>query len=510
MFFGGKAYRRVGTGDHSISDAELERQEEFCEESRHARELDLLAGTSLDSFDLDKLNEYITQLNQPTRVETIKPDLHTARPFLEKKYFLKDGVATVLGILVCGHHPDVYLGFRSQLHCFVDVPQEIARDKQVLNDNVLPLMEGGLGYVLRNIHVGVSLEHGGTARPQYPESLLRQTINNALAHRDYSIDKQVFIVIKPGELISIENPGSFKRQLLIEDVIHDIPIRRILPEAKPRNPKLADVLSVYRKWEGRGIGMATLVDLCLQNEIDLPYYRLRQSDVTLFLCGGRLLDDSMRQLFKSFDRFISERLDGGTLSEPQELILAYLVKSELANDNGRYTILLTPDNNHSTELRSLERAGLIEKHRSSTAMNSVYVVARPLMRREFTQELRGMFGLRFDGLNADLREILSVVYRYGEFSTNPQVSAKMASFDLWPKRGRPNDIRQFDAFYRRVRKAFNQLAQAGLVIKPPQSRGYVLNPDGGRDALKPVAEGFQSESNLRLVKPPESPEGDTR
>ncbi len=36
---------------------------------------------------------------------------------------------------------------------------------------------------------------------------------------------------------------------------------RIAPETKPRNPKLADVLRVYRKWEGRSIGMPTLVRL---------------------------------------------------------------------------------------------------------------------------------------------------------------------------------------------------------------------------------------------------------
>ena len=99
---------------------------------------------------------------------------------------------------------------------------------------------------------------------------MRETVNNALAHRDYSIDRQAIISIKPGHHVSIRNPGSFRPHLLIEHPDDPIPLRRIMPEAKARNPKLADVLRVYRKWEGKGVGMATLVNLCLENRIDLP------------------------------------------------------------------------------------------------------------------------------------------------------------------------------------------------------------------------------------------------
>ncbi len=123
---------------------------------------------------------------------------------------------------------------------------------------------------------------------------MRETVNNALAHRDYSVNKQAIIAIKPGIHIAIRNPGAFRSHLLIESPDHAIPLRRIIPEAKPRNPKLADVLRVYRKWEGRGIGMATLVNLCLENQIDLPYYRFFSQEVCLHLCAGRLVDERMK------------------------------------------------------------------------------------------------------------------------------------------------------------------------------------------------------------------------
>lgn len=426
-------------------------------------------------LDLTKLNQFIFHLNQPKQVETLKPDLPSARPFLERRCFLKDGAVTILGALVCGNHPGDRLGFRSHVHGYVDVPQQTAQDKQDFVDNALQLMESSLGYLLRNIQVGISAEGGGTAVPQYPEEALRETVNNALAHRDYSVNKQVIIAIKPGIHIAIRNPGRFRQTLVIEDGNADIPVRRILPEAKPRNPKLADVLRVYRKWEGRGIGMATLVNLCLENRIDLPYYRIYTEEVCLHLSSGKLLDERMERLFESFDRHIATKLEGGGLTEEQKRVLAYLIKSEWANEQPGYTILLTPDNKHFAALGNLEKAGLIGKHPMSTAAYPIYVADRVLVQRDYARELRALFGGAFDGLDETAKGALGVVYRHNHFCKARQVSAKQAAFALWYERSAPGgDIKEFDTFYRKVRNTFNKLQKTGFVAKVQGTHGYVL------------------------------------
>lgn len=487
VFYRGEAYRRILTGDHRISEPEIDRQEEYREETFQARELQLVPDVALHDLDLDKLNDYITQLNRPVKVETVKPDLESARPFLERKSFIREGKVTTLGVLVCGAHPADRLGFRCQVHGYVDAPQEIARDKQDFADNILPLMENSLAYLLRNIQIGVSVAQGGSARPQYPEELLRETVNNALAHRDYSINQHVILAIRPGRHIAIANPGQFRRHLLIEKTDDPAPLRRILPEAKPRNPKLADVLRVFRKWEGRGIGMATMVNLCLQNAIDLPFYRFGTQTVTLHLCTGKLLDDRMERLFEAFDRHVETKLQGAELTENQKLVLAYLIKSEWANEQARYTILLTPDNNHFNELVALENHGLIFKHPASTGMHPVYVADPTLLRKDYLPELRQMFGLKFDGLNNQHKQVLSVVYRHNHYSKKKLVSAKSASFALWHESGgAADDIQQFDAFYRKIRIVFNRLQKDGFIAKQAGTRGYFLVPTGGADALRPV------------------------
>jgi|GEM_PF-22466 len=424
IFYEGQAYKRILTGDHKIPQTEIERQDEYQEESLQSRELRVVEGTSIQDLDLDRLNDYITRLNAPRRIETLKPDLGSALSFLERKCFIKNGVPTALGLRVCGTFPADHLGFRCHVHGYVDVPQLIAQDKQDLIDNILPLMESSLAHVLRNIHVGVSVEHGGTSRPQYPEELLRETVKNALAHRDYTLNRQAILAICPGQHISISNPGRVRKQLLLENPSSETPLYRILPEAKPRNPKLADVLRVFRKWEGRGIGMATLVDLCLQNEIGLPYYILKQEDVTLYLQAGQLLDDGMERHIQSFDGYIAEKMNGQALTVPQKLVLAYLIKSEQADQRVRYTILLTPDNNHFNEVHALEAAGLILKDSASTPTQPIYLADRLLMRTSFVPELRVLFGLGFDSLSESLKDIWGVVYRFNRFSRERLVNAK--------------------------------------------------------------------------------------
>ncbi len=478
VFINGTAYRRILTGDHKITDREVEAQEEFREEAAHAKELQPVPKMTEADLDLTKLNQFIFHLNQPQQIETLKPDLTSARAFLERRCFLKEGAVTILGALVCGNHPGDRLGFRSHVHGYVDVPQQIAQDKQDYVDNVLQLMDSSLGYLLRNIQVGISAEGGGTAVPQYPEEVLRETVNNALAHRDYSVDKQVIIAIKPGIHIAIRNPGRFRQNLIIEDGNAEIPVRRILPEAKPRNPKLADVLRVYRKWEGRGIGMATLVNLCLENRIDLPFYRIYTEEVCLHVCAGKLLDERMDQLFESFDQHIVTRLEGGGLTEDQKLVLAYLIKSEWANEQLGYTILLTPDNNHFSALGSLEKVGLIRKHPLSIAAYPIYVADRVLVQRGYVKELRTLFGQAFDGLDETAKGALGVVYRHNNFCTVKPVSAKQAAFALWYERGgTQGNIKEFDTFYRKVRNTFNKVQKGGFVSKADGTRGYVLRDD---------------------------------
>ncbi len=480
VFLDGKAYKRQLTGDHVIDKNVIDAYEEFKEEIINARELHIEKRATLDDLDVDKLNEYIQLLNRETKTESIKANIDAAKAFLTRKKFIIAENVTTLGLLVCGKHIKDFLGWRAEVDGFVDTPYEVAQDKKSLIDNVIPLMEKSLGYILKNIQVGVTTEKGGTSKPEYPEKLLRETINNAIAHRDYSVNKYVNINIKPNEHIEIRNPGTFKKQLLIEILDHEIPVRRIIPDSKPRNPNLADVLKVFDKWEGKARGMSNLVNEALDNKIDLPYYRFySKDDLGLFIQKGQLTDENFRAFISSFDLFIETKLNGSVISNEELAVMAYFYKSEKANLLYRHTILLTTDNNHVNALVRLEKSGLVFKHPQSPDLYPVFLLHRDLMRDNYYTELRTIFGGAFDYLSEINKQTLSLIYQINNYSKTKSISATQAGRLLFYKTHQPtNDIKTFDNFKRKIYGVFKNLVSADFLTI--NGREYYINKDFSR------------------------------
>jgi ATP-dependent DNA helicase RecG len=475
-FFRNVAYQRKLTGDHIINENMIAQQEEYKEEIRQARELVIVKETSIMDIDLNKLNEYIHLLNREIQSVTIKANIEEAKSFLTRKRFIIDNKITTLGMLVCGKDIKDHLGWRSQVDGFVETPFDVAQDKKSIIDNVIPLMEKSLSYILNNIRVGVSIEKGGTSKPEYPEQLIRETINNAIAHRDYSVNKYININIKPNDSIEIRNPGAFKEQLLLKDFNNEIPIRRIIPDSKPINPNLADILKVFDKWEGKNRGMSSLTNEALNNTIDLPYYVFRsKNELSLFLKKGKLLDEKMELLFSAYNGYIEKKLRGEALTVPQKLVLAYFYKSEVENKNDRFTILLTKDNNHLSAINSLEDCELIVKHPISNDLYPVYIINRELFKKDFINELRSIFGADFDALSKEERAILACVYEFNTYSKDMYPSANTVGKALWIKQGNINILEGYDSFMRKVRKSISKINNRGVILKVEEKHRYKIN-----------------------------------
>lgn len=497
VFYKGEAYKRKITGDHVLKPEEIKAQNELKAELENVRELKTVDNATLETLDVDKLNQYIIRLNRDVKIETLKADIHSALSFLSRKAFILSNKPTLLGMLVCGRNLEDYVGARCQVDGFVDLPIQvsenkqalIAENKQVLKDNILALMERSVGFVYKNIQVGVSHINSGTPTPEYPEQLIRETVNNALAHRDYSIDKFVNIIIKPNESIEIRNPGNFRQEQKLEfnDPVNKIRFRRIIPIAKARNPRLADILKTFDRWEGRGIGMASLVNACLDNQIGVPYYIFHSDDdISLFIPKGKCLDDKMVDWLESFSGYLQKKTGGTKLSEQEQVVLCYIYQSELLNRLERYTILLTPDNNHFEVIDRLENKGIIFRHPDSPTIHPVYSVDRVLTYVDFTQPLRERFGADYDDLKSDYKDVLQVIYQHNQYSAQQTISANRAGKFLYLKRNaRIGDIRPFNDFRRKVRNIFNRLEKKGLIMRKDGKKPEFILNESYRNMQKP-------------------------
>lgn len=485
-FFENVAYKRVLTGETNFSDDEIETQNELKNELRDARELTLVENASLSNLNVDKLNDYLVVLNRDIRIETYKKDIEEAKSFLTRKQFIRGDKPTLLGMLVCGDHLFDFIGERADVFCFVDSLIEVADNKRTLRDNIIPLMDNSVGFVYKNIQVGVSYEKGGTKLPEYPEKLIREIINNSLAHRDYKTNRFVSVDIKPNESITVSNPGRFRpeQKVHFDDKNEKLRIRRIIPISKPRNPRLADILKLYDKYEAKTKGMSSLINACLDNEIDVPYYYFKsENEISLVIPKGKVYDDEIKFWLDSFSGYIYEKLNRRELTEEEKIILAFMYKSERLNRLERYTILFTRDNNHFLALANLEDSGLIYKHENSPNINPIYLVDRNLAKTEFSQELYNIFGSNYDLLSNDYKEVLDAIFLHNQFSKPKTVTASMISNYIYHKKfgGFIRDEKEFQNYKRKIRNIFNRLEAKSFIVNLVKNREkknitkYVIN-----------------------------------
>jgi ATP-dependent DNA helicase RecG len=476
-FYKGTAYERIITGDHKIAPQKLDSQKEYKNEMIDARELQIVKDATIDDLNVDKLNDYIQLLNSETKVESIKASIDDAASFLKRQSMIRDSKPTFLGMLVCGNAPGDKLHFRCQVDAFVEaIGQNIAQDKKIINDSVLHLMEQSVAFVTRNIQTGISIEQGGTRTYEYPERLIRECVNNSLAHRDYSINEFVSISIVPGAHIQIRNPGKFKQQLIIQHLQHEMPVRRIIAgSSKANNPKLAKVLSVYNKWEGKGYGMATLTNACLDDKIDVPYFLFGVDDITLTIPKGKVLDENMEALFESYSGYIRHKLDGDEISVEQKRILSFLYKSELRNKEDRYTILLTKANNHLKALQTLEEVGLIFRHEKSDELYPIFILDRQLFQKDFKSELKKIFGERYNELPGEHKSVLRFIYERNTFAEEKYPSANEVGGKLWIMRGNADKLEGYEAYKRKIRKIINSLEAANMLRRDNGKAKYLIN-----------------------------------
>lgn len=489
LFFKEVAYKRNVTGEEPFKPEEIQRHEEYKQELKGRRELLPIQEATLRDLSLDKINTFIYELNQKNQLHNPKPSLESAIPFLVQKMFILKNTeeVTTLGMLVCGEQPASFLGLRASVRAFLKTKIKAADDKGEFSGNILDLMRQSLAFVLKNIQVGVTRDDSGKDVAEYPQQLLSECINNALAHRDYKIEDYVKIVIKPDEHIEVSNPGTFKTQLVIQETDDTIPFRRIIPTSKPTNPNLAQVLSIFSKWEGLGNGMAGLVNAALENKTDIPYFKFNTIDsVSLFINKGKLVDDEINLIFEIYEGYIAQKLKGNPFTKAMQESFAYLYKSQLANQKGYYTILLTSDNNHENAILQLRQAGLIYRHALSPKYHDVFMVDNVFIEMQYGEKMLELFGRHYQMLSDEVQSLLQVIYQYNIFNQRKNITASKASNILWFRKNKfVTNIREYDAYKRKVRTQFNQLEKKQFIIRHGQSvhTNYTINEQFSQDNL---------------------------
>lgn len=169
--------------------------------------------------------------------------------------------------------------------------------------------------------------------PTFNERVVREAVLNAVSHRSYQANGNVFIRQYPDHL-TIESPGGFPNGITLEN---------ILDRQAPRNRRIAEIFSLCGLVERSGQGMNIIYEESIKEAKQLPDFTGTDDSFVVITLNGIVLDAKMLAMINKIGNDRLESLSTGD----------FLVINALYHDNA------IPQNLRS-RLKKLNDLGIIE------------------------------------------------------------------------------------------------------------------------------------------------------
>ena len=255
-------YIRAGNTSREASREELQRMYQVSGRLQYG--LKPVPGADLDAFDARRLRDYLTGLGYDdvpsesdlggweTLLANIELMTHSAGQF----------VATIDGLLLFGRVPQKYVpqsGLRAICYTGTE-PDYGTRADENLRGPMVPLraadgslVESGLvekvwDFIRRNTTPTANLR--GAQRSdswEYPETVVREAVVNALVHRDYSIAGTDIMLAIYADRLEIQSPGGLPNTVTVDGMRSGF--------RYARNQTLVNIMRDYKYVDARGMGV---------------------------------------------------------------------------------------------------------------------------------------------------------------------------------------------------------------------------------------------------------------
>ncbi len=255
-------YIRVGTLSREASAEELERL--FQQRGTFRLEVRAVSGSSAEDFDYRRLNDYFQRVRSQ---DTPKADDADAwqNLLLNTEFLIEEDdrkPATVAGLLLFCANPNRFLpqagidavaypgkekDYAAKERLSIRGPMTALIGKDGIVEN--GLVEQAVEFVKRNTQVTAALADG-SRRGQtwtFPEEAVRETIVNALVHRDYLLSGTTVELSIYEDRMEVISPGRLPNGIT--------PQRMVTGCRSARNQLLKDVMRDYGYLEHMGMGV---------------------------------------------------------------------------------------------------------------------------------------------------------------------------------------------------------------------------------------------------------------
>ena len=173
-------------------------------------------------------------------------------------------------ILLFGAQPQCFL-LSSEIKCLHFHGTQVRKpipSYQVYKGDLFQLVDSSIDFVMGKLNRAVgtrALSNDAPVTYEIPRDAVAEAIVNAIAHRDYSSNASVQVMLFSDRL-EVWNPGSLPPSLTIDS------LRR--PHASvPHNPLIAESLFLTRIVERAGSGILDMIELCAESGLRPPEFR---------------------------------------------------------------------------------------------------------------------------------------------------------------------------------------------------------------------------------------------
>lgn len=219
-------------------------------------------------------------------------------------------------------------------------------DRKDLTGDLLSLVDEAESFVKRHTRLAYKFE--GFKRidiQEYPYNAIREAIINAVCHRDYMLQNNIFVNVFD-DRIEVISPGSIPNNLTI---------KQIYGHSNPRNFKIVELFKKTNYSEKLGSGLKRMNELMTNHGLKKPIYEANQAFFKVTFQGPK---DKITELVKTTTETDLKELG---LNERQIQVLNHLQKHKKITSSEYQTIIGTTEKTAQRDLKELTQKGLIQK-----------------------------------------------------------------------------------------------------------------------------------------------------
>lgn len=230
---------------------------------------------TFDDLDPERITRFLRTARN-TRRFPLAADA-SPRELLAHLNLIDDGRVTNAALLLFGREPQRFL-ISSEIKCAHFHGTEVAKpipSYQVYKGTVFDLVDEAVDFVLSKIALSIGtreLSPQVPVRYEVPKEVVTEAIVNAVAHRDYTSNGSVQVMLFTDRL-EVWNPGALPPSLTLEKL-------REPHGSVPGNPLLAEPMYLAGYIERMGTGTRDMIRRCVAAGLAEPEYKVTDGFVT--------------------------------------------------------------------------------------------------------------------------------------------------------------------------------------------------------------------------------------